>query len=173
LAAKVTEILAVRKQAAQKFHGERYNLKYLNDLQARKRYQIKITNSFVVLENVNADEDVNRAWVNIKEVIKTSTKESLGLHELKQHKPWFYKKCIGVLDQRKEAKMQWIQNPSRSNVDNLNKVRDNAIRHFRNKKKAYLKAKIEELVANSKINHCRDLYTAQITQRRNTSLELL
>ena len=40
------------------------------------------------MENLNVVEDVNRAWENIKENIKTSAKESLGLHELKQHKPW-------------------------------------------------------------------------------------
>jgi hypothetical protein len=33
-----------------------------------------------------------------------------------------------------------------------------ASRHFRNKKKAYLKAKIEELETNSKIKNIRDLY---------------
>jgi hypothetical protein len=53
--------------------------------------------------------------------------------------------------------MQWMQDASRNNVDNLNKVRHGAIRHFRNKKKAYRKAKIEELVANSKINNIRDM----------------
>ena len=44
--------------------------------------------------------------------------------------------------------MQWIQDSSRSNLDNLNNVRRDASRHFRNKKKAYLKAKIEELETN-------------------------
>jgi hypothetical protein len=39
--------------------------------------------------------------------------------------------------------MQWIQDPSQSNVDNLNNVRRS--RHIRNKKKAYLKANIEDL----------------------------
>ena len=57
-----------------------------------------------------------------------------------------------------QAKMQWIQNQSQSSVDNLNNVRREASRHFRIKKKAYLKAKIEELEANSKINNIRDLY---------------
>jgi len=38
------------------------------------------------------------------------------------------------------------------------KVRRNASRHFRNKKKAYLKAKIEELETNGKVNNVRDLY---------------
>ena len=43
------------------------------------------------------------------------------------------------------------------NVDNLNNVRREASRHFRNKK-AYLKAKIEDLETNSKIKNIRDLY---------------
>ena len=55
--------------------------------------------------------DVNRVWENIKENLKTAAKESLGLHEWKQHKPWF-DKCVDFLDQRKQAKMQWIQDPS-------------------------------------------------------------
>ena len=54
--------------------------------------------------------------------------------------------------------MQWMQDPSQSNADNLNNVRRDASRHFRNKKKAYLRAKIEELETNSKINNIRDLY---------------
>ena len=41
--------------------------------------------------------------------------------------------------------MQWIQDPSQSNVNNLNNVRGEARVHFRNKKVGYLKAKIEEL----------------------------
>ena len=51
-----------------------------------------------------------------------------------------------------------------SNVDNLNNLRRDASRHFRNKKKAYLKAKIEELETNSKINNIRDLYRALMIQ---------
>jgi hypothetical protein len=70
------------------------------------------------------DEDINRARGSIKDNIKTSAKESLGLHEIKQHKPWFDEECLGILDQRKQAKMQWIQNPSHRNVDNMNVRRD-------------------------------------------------
>ena len=49
-----------------------------------------------------------RAWENIKKKIKTSAQESLCLQKLKQNKPWFDKECLGVLDQRKNAKMQWV-----------------------------------------------------------------
>jgi hypothetical protein len=61
-------------------------------------------------------------------------------------------------DQRKRAKMQWIQDSSQSNVHILNNVRHEVSRHFRNKTKAYLRAKIEELEINSKIQNFRDLY---------------
>jgi hypothetical protein len=54
--------------------------------------------------------------------------------------------------------MQWLQDPRRSNLEDLNNVRRDVSRHFRNKKKAYLKAKIEELETNSKIKNGRDLY---------------
>ena len=57
-----------------------------------------------------------------------------------------------------QAKMQQVQDPGESNVDSLNNVRHKAIRHFRNKKKEYMKAKIEELETNSKIKNIRDLY---------------
>jgi len=60
-------------------------------------------------------------------------------------------KCLLSLDPRKQAKTQWLQHPNQSNVDNLNNVRREASRHFRNKKKEYLKAKIDELETNSKI----------------------
>jgi hypothetical protein len=51
------------------------------------------------LENLSGDEDKNRAWESIKENIITSAKESLGQHELKQHKPQFDKECLGIFDQ--------------------------------------------------------------------------
>ena len=85
------------------------------------------------MENLSDDEDINSAWENIKENIKTSAKGSLGLHELKQHKPWFDEECLGFLDQIKRPKMQWLQDPSQSNIDNLNNVRPEASRHFRKK----------------------------------------
>jgi hypothetical protein len=38
-----------------------------------KQYQIKISNRFAALENLNDGEDINRAWKNIKKNSKTST----------------------------------------------------------------------------------------------------
>jgi hypothetical protein len=44
------------------------------------------------------------------------------------------------------------------NEDNLSKVRQEASRHFRNKKREYLKDKINELESNSKNKNIRDQY---------------
>jgi hypothetical protein len=51
-----------------------------------------------------------------------------------------------------------LQYPSEINGDNLNNVRREASRHLRNKKKEYLKDKINELAKNSKNKNIRDLY---------------
>jgi hypothetical protein len=65
--AKVGEILAVNKQAAQKFDVKRFNLKKLSELEIKKQYQIKISNRFAALDNLNDSEDINSAWETIKE----------------------------------------------------------------------------------------------------------
>ena len=87
---------------------ERFNLRKLNELEVRKQYQInplnaqlipichllallgahhflhvnrirvKILDTLTALENLSDREDINRAWENIKENIKTSAKDSLG-----------------------------------------------------------------------------------------------
>jgi hypothetical protein len=64
----------------------------------------------------------------------------LDLYGRKQQKPWFDEECSEVLGQRKQAKMQWLKDPNQSNSDNLNNARQEASRHFRNKKREYLKA---------------------------------
>jgi len=72
--------VAVSKPAAQKFYWEIFNLRKLNELEVRKKNQIEISNRFAALENFSDSEDINRAWENAKENIKTSAKKSLGLH---------------------------------------------------------------------------------------------
>jgi len=95
---------------------------------------------------------------DIEENIKTSAKENLCLYELKQHKPWFNRECLCFLDERKQAKMQQLQDPGENNVDNLNNVRCEDSRHFRNRKKENLKAKIDELETNSTLKNIREYY---------------
>ena len=53
------------------FDGKRINLRKLNELRVWKQYQTEITNRFAALENLSDDEDINRAWENIKESVKT------------------------------------------------------------------------------------------------------
>jgi hypothetical protein len=50
-----------------------------------------------------------------------------------------------MADQRKQAKLQWLLKPREANEDNLRDVRREASRHFRNKKRKHLKAKLTSL----------------------------
>jgi hypothetical protein len=63
-----------------------------------------------------------------------------------------------VIDQRKQARLQWLQVPSQINGGNLNNVRREASKHFKIKKREYLKDKINELATHSKNKNVRDWY---------------
>jgi hypothetical protein len=85
-------------------------------------------------------------------------KESIRLCELKSYKPRFDEECLKLVDRRKLAKPQWLQDPSEVNEENFRNVRREASRHFRNKKREYLKDRITEIELNSKNKNIRDLY---------------
>jgi hypothetical protein len=76
---------------------------------------------------------------------------------LNNNKPWFDKGCSKLLEQKKQYKLQWLQDPFEINGDNLNNARIEASIHFRNKKRDYLKDKINELAMNNKNKNIRGL----------------
>jgi hypothetical protein len=49
--------------------------------------------------------------------------------------PWFDKICSKLLNQKKQAKPQWLHNPSKINGDNINNIGCEANMQFKNKKK--------------------------------------
>jgi hypothetical protein len=129
------------------------------------------------LENLDDDYgydydevDISMAWEIIRESIKASPTESLGCYELKQHKLWFDEKCP-KLGERKQAKLQWLQNSSQTNGDNMNSVRHETSRTFRNKRRGYLKKKHNQLKTNSKDKNIRDICRGT-NEFKVTNLEL-
>ena len=74
MVAKCRERLAVSKKAAQKFNGERFNLRKLNELEVRKQYQIEITNRFATLEILSNGEDISRVGRTLKRISKPQLK---------------------------------------------------------------------------------------------------
>jgi hypothetical protein len=66
--------------------------------------------------------------------------------------------------------LQWLQDPSENNGNNQNNIRYETSRHFRNKKREYLKDKINEPATNSKNKKKRDCREEQI--KRGYHLEV-
>jgi hypothetical protein len=63
-----------------------------------------------------------------------------------------------LLLQRKQAQLQWLQDTSKINADNLSSVRREDSRQLRNKKRECLKAEINELATNCTNKNIRDLH---------------
>jgi hypothetical protein len=134
------------------------DLRKLNDVEVREKYQAEISNRYAALESLDGSFDINNVWESIRENIKSSAKDNLGYQKLKRNKLWFDDECSKLTVQRKQDKLQWLQNPSQINVDNLKNLRCETRRTFRNKNREYLKGKINELENNNKNKNIRDLY---------------
>jgi hypothetical protein len=76
---------------------------------------------FAALEDLDTEVEINSALEMIRQNIIISAKESL--HYKHKHKPWFDKECSKLLHQGRQAKLQWLQDPSEINGDNLNNIR--------------------------------------------------
>jgi hypothetical protein len=92
-------------------------------VEGKEQCQVEIPNRFAALENLDTEVDINRAWEAVRDNIRISAKESLSYHDLKKHKPWFSAGCSKLLDQRKQAKLQWLQDPSEINGDNMSSIK--------------------------------------------------
>jgi hypothetical protein len=58
---------------------ERLNLKKLkklSEMEGKDQYQVKISNRFTGLENLDDNLDINRAWETLRQRIKISSEES-------------------------------------------------------------------------------------------------
>jgi hypothetical protein len=69
--------------------------------------------------------------------------------------------------------LQWFQDQRQIRRDNLNIVRREASGDFRNKKREYLKDKINERATNSRNKYNKNLYKGINELRGVTNLELI
>jgi hypothetical protein len=62
LVANIRERLAGNKQRSQRFHMERFNLKKLNEVQAKEKYRVEFSNRFAALEDLDTEVEIYSAW---------------------------------------------------------------------------------------------------------------
>jgi hypothetical protein len=68
---KLRERISVSKRARQNVDLERFDLKMLNDVEVKEKYQVEISNRFAGLENLHESFGINNTWESIRENIKT------------------------------------------------------------------------------------------------------
>jgi hypothetical protein len=84
--AKLRERISVSKRARQKYDLERFDLRKLDDVEVKEKYQVEISNRYAGLESLDESFDINNAWESIREKIQNSAKDNLGYHRLKHDK---------------------------------------------------------------------------------------
>jgi hypothetical protein len=74
--------------------------------------------------------------------MKAPSIESLCYYKLKQPKPWFDEECSKLIDQRMQAKLQWLHKTNQRKRDNLRNLTRKASRTFRKRKRRISERKI-------------------------------
>jgi hypothetical protein len=84
--AKLRERISVSKWPKQNSDLERFDLKKLDGIDVKEKYQVEISNRFAALEGLDESFDISNAWVSIRENINNSVKENLWYQKLKYNK---------------------------------------------------------------------------------------
>jgi hypothetical protein len=79
-----------------------------------------------------------------------AVRENLKKFGQREYLSLFQKQNSKLVFRRKQAKLQWLQDPGEAGEDDLSNVRWEASRHFRNKKQDKIERKINVLVSNIK-----------------------
>jgi hypothetical protein len=118
--AKLRERISVGKRRKPKYYLEIFELRMLDVIEVKEKYHIEISKRFEALENLDKNLDILRLLQkSIRESMKISAKENQGYSWLNCNKQWFNDKCSKLTDQRKQDNLQWLQNQSQIDGDNL------------------------------------------------------
>ena len=101
--------------------------------------QIDVANRFSALEGLEISS-VDDTWVKIRDSIKASAKEKVGILETIRNKPWFDEECSELANTRKQTKLLWLQSPNNQTAEDFSNVRHDTCRMFRKKKCDYMMA---------------------------------
>jgi hypothetical protein len=96
--------LSLKKGIKQHLVADRHNLNKLVDHETRKEYQIDVANRFWALEGLEISS-VDDTWVKIRDNIKESTEEKVGILERDRNKSWFDQECSELANKRKRPKL--------------------------------------------------------------------
>jgi hypothetical protein len=166
MAATIRERLSWIKVIKQHLLADRYNLL---DREIRQEYQIDVANRFSALEGFEISS-VDDTWVKIRDSIKATAKEKVGVLETNRNKPCFNQECSELANKRKQTKLLWRQNPNGQTAEDISNVRRDTCKTFRKNKGDYMKAKVNKLEENSKNKNIREMYKGIINSRRTINL---
>ncbi|PSN39681.1 hypothetical protein C0J52_14417 [Blattella germanica] len=98
--------------------------------------------------NFNKGTNKNWEWETIRDTIKLSASESVGLLK------------------KRQTKMNWMRERNEQNSEQLCSIRRETTRFLKNKKREYLKEKINDLEINAKNRNIRELYQGIRIERK-------
>ena len=103
---------------------------------------------------------IDEQWKSIKEAMLETARETIGEKAKIRNEEWFDDECRAIISQKNIDRLQMLQKETRSACEKYKQSRKTANKVIRNKKKAYLKKKLESIEELNSQNENRKFYHA-------------
>lgn len=156
----IKSIMRLKKRQTTKKKAEprpKYNTGMLKNEAVQKRFIDKVEEKLAQEEEPNEstlDEAVNKTMG----VLAAAAEEVLGIRRGTRKNNWFDEECREAAIRKKEALNKMQQRKTRSTEANYKKLRDNAYRLMRRKKRQHLNKEITEIEEKNRNGNIRQFY---------------
>ena len=103
--------------------------------------------------------DIGEAWGQIREAVRESADEVIGLRRRPRGKPWFDEECVAAIERRETARRMVFQCPRDVVLEaEYDYIRRETRRLLKSKKKCHLQSLVKELEIDSRQHNSRNFF---------------
>ncbi|KAG8235926.1 hypothetical protein J437_LFUL014282 [Ladona fulva] len=159
--AKIRERI-IKTEKGPEMVKRRWDTDKLNeDTEVRKQYQKALASKMQTNSQERTNETkIEKEWEKIKEVIKEAAEETIRENKRTRNADWFDDECAQIIQEKNKARERMIQKETRMNTERYQRLRTEAKRICKKKKKEKMKKQLEDIEEFSKQKERRKFYKA-------------
>jgi hypothetical protein len=140
---------------------KKFHIEKLREPNRATKFQQQIKEEFEKLGNERAVEEeinVEEEWKQIKKVVIEATEQTIGYQPKPGRRGWFDYERRGELEEKNIAYKKWIDRPTTSKRLEYERLRKDAHKKCKNKKRMHIDNYIRNIEVNIKVKHIRNAY---------------
>ncbi|XP_049948232.1 uncharacterized protein LOC126456527 [Schistocerca serialis cubense] len=135
------------------------NAEKLRESSIKEQYAIEIKNRNEVLETLEAIENVEEKWKEIKSMVLSVAEDILGRKKMMKKRKWLNETCQKATEKRGKVRKKWLADrENQQKREHFINVRRETKRILRAEKRIYPTSLLEQVEAESQIKNARQFF---------------